>query len=401
MSGVRCEKRGRYWQYVFEGAKIDGKRKRITKSGFRTKAEAVEAGAKAMTEYNEAGIRFVPSTMSFSDFLDYWIDEYGAINLKEFTMRNYKKRIDYHIKPALGKYKLAALSTPALQAFIDEKAKQDYSRNTLAVFKSILSVSLGYAVKQGMLRYNPMYNVKLPSYRNETLTPRSSPHVYIPPERIKDIFALFPEGHPAHIPLMLGYKCGMRLGEVFGLTWDSVDFETKNIAITKQAQWDEIRGVWHFTNPKFNSIRTIEVDRETISLLGREKMRQLEFQQLYGQEYTYYFKGDANAIQLETSHCPIDLVTIRENGKYFTSRNMQYFSNLIHKRMGYPEFTFHSLRHTHATLLAENDAPIKYVQARLGHKNTQITMHIYQHLTQKLSDKGVGILEKLFTGDIA
>ena len=42
------------WEYRFEAAKIDGKRKHISKAGFRTKKEALEAGTKALAEYNNA-----------------------------------------------------------------------------------------------------------------------------------------------------------------------------------------------------------------------------------------------------------------------------------------------------------------------------------------------------------
>lgn len=54
--------------------------------------------------------------------------------------------------------------------------------------------------------------------------------------------------------------------------------------------------------------------------------------------------------------------------------------------MKYPEFDYHSLRHTHATMLAEADAPPKYVQERLGHKGIDVTMKIYQHLTKRMSE---------------
>lgn len=37
MATVNTRKRGTKWQYQFEAATIDGKRKQITKSGFRTK----------------------------------------------------------------------------------------------------------------------------------------------------------------------------------------------------------------------------------------------------------------------------------------------------------------------------------------------------------------------------
>ena len=86
MGKVNTAKRGTLWEYRFEAAKIGGGRKRISKGGFRTKAEALAAGAKAMAEYNEAGLHFTPSELSFNDFLDHWMDTYCIVNLKD--MRN-------------------------------------------------------------------------------------------------------------------------------------------------------------------------------------------------------------------------------------------------------------------------------------------------------------------------
>ncbi|RCW48352.1 hypothetical protein DFP97_10652 [Paenibacillus prosopidis] len=64
------------WEDRFEGAKVDGKRKHITKAGFRTKKEVLEAGTKALAEYNNAGLVFTPSEVSVADYLNYWFEQY-------------------------------------------------------------------------------------------------------------------------------------------------------------------------------------------------------------------------------------------------------------------------------------------------------------------------------------
>lgn len=56
MAEVNARKRGSKWQYYFDVAKVDGKRKRIVKSGFDTKKEALKAGADAMSLYNNGGV---------------------------------------------------------------------------------------------------------------------------------------------------------------------------------------------------------------------------------------------------------------------------------------------------------------------------------------------------------
>lgn len=43
--------------------------------------------------------------------------------------------------------------------------------------------------------------------------------------------------------------------------------------------------------------------------------------------------------------------------------------------------------------LPEKGASPKYVQYRLGHKNIQVTMQIYQHLTNKMSTENAQLLE--------
>lgn len=66
------------------------------------------------------------------------------------------------------------------------------------------------------------------------------------------------------------------------------------------------------------------------------------------------------------------MIAIRENGAIIIPRSMQHTSQVVYKGLNYPEFGFHSLRHTHATMLAENGVPPKYLQERLGHKDLHI-----------------------------
>ena len=53
---VNIRKRGKVYQYQFEIAKVEGKRKYISKSGFKTKNEALMAEMKACDEYINGGV---------------------------------------------------------------------------------------------------------------------------------------------------------------------------------------------------------------------------------------------------------------------------------------------------------------------------------------------------------
>lgn len=404
MSDLSARKRGNKWEYRFEGARINGKRQQFSKSGFLTKKEALEAGAKALAQYNQAGTFFVPSEISFADYLDYWIDNYCKSNLKPATITNYQKKIRLYIKPVLGQYKIKALSPTVLQQFITDKFNEGYSRNTLSVIKGILSNSLNYAIEP--LKYiesNPMLYVKLPSKRAISKVPtRSAPHVYIPKEKMDDIFNRFPEGASTHLPIMLGYKCGLRLGEAFGLTWEDINFEKCTLTVNRQVQWHEKEspsssGYWYFSNPKYDSFRTIAIDNELLELLKRAKDKSERAKIFYDDMYVYNYESEhLRKINTSGNGCKINLINIRDSGEFIQPRTMQHTSNIIHTKLNYPEFDFHSLRHTHCSMLLEAGASPKYVQERLGHKNIQVTMQIYQHLTESMSKQGNDILNKIF-----
>ena len=86
MGNVYVQKRGNVFQYQFQIASVDGKRKYQNKSGFPTRNEAMKAGIKAYSEYMNTGHAFTPNEISYSDYLDYWMKEHCETNLKYHTI---------------------------------------------------------------------------------------------------------------------------------------------------------------------------------------------------------------------------------------------------------------------------------------------------------------------------
>lgn len=398
MADINCRKRGLKWEYYFEGAKIDGKRKRISKGGFDTKKAALEAGVKALNEYNNSGLHFVASEISFSDYLDYWLSNYCSVNLKQTTYDGYNKKIRLYIKPALGKYKLKALTPAALQSFLNDKFNEGFSRNTLLTLKGILSGSISYAIEPlKFIQTNPMTYVKLPSKRaTPNNSTRSKPRRAMTKDEVDKIFEHFPEGHIYFIPLQFAYRCGMRLGEAFAVTWDNVDLDTGIININKQVQ--EINKHWTLTSPKYDSVRQIKIDSVLLEWLRAERLRQINNKERYAEYYTHNYENANHQIVMEyDSECKeLDFVNQREDGSYIHPRCMQHCSRVIHYDLGIKDFDFHSLRHTHVTMLIEAGANPKDVQYRLGHKDIKVTLGIYAELTEKMKTKSLDIIENLF-----
>lgn len=244
---------------------------------------------------------------------------------------------------------------------------------------------------------------------------------------MKRIFERFPERSSSYIPLKLGDECGLRLGETFGLCWEDIDFENKIIYINRQVQWlpdkertvfDKVskngstecgNGYWYFSAPKYNSCRVIEISDELAEILHREKQRQEEAEEYFGVYYRRCYtdsslsfecklninQGVPNKIMTQETGYPVHFVCIREDGTFISPRTLQYATKIIKKNIC-EEFDYHSLRHTHASILAESGAARKYIQCRLGHANFRTTFEVYEHITDEMRQQGRNVINRIF-----
>lgn len=419
MAKLNISKRGNYWQYRFETAKIDGKRKQVSKSGFRTKKEAETAGTKALAEYNNAGMHFEPSDVSVADYLDYWLDTYGKMNLKYNTQVNYLYTIENHLKPNLGMYRLKALQAATIQEYANQLKINGYSRSHTIGIIATLSAALNYAVEPlRYIQYNPCDNVRTPKFDEKSEQKR----YIISMEQFKQITDRFPATSPFYVPLMIGYYTGLRVSEVFGLTWDDIDFKNRTLSVNKitikrnfgvdvrkafqKKGKKEEKSAWYFGTPKTKtSIRTIKFGDTLYQVLKDARLKQKENEWKYGEYYTNIYKkpekdekGDTiyRLIEIEKAvPCALEyvnMVCVKENGDLLSVDSMKYPVRVIHHELGIA-FNFHSLRHTHATILIENGAYIKDVQERLGHQNIETTMNTYVHNTDDMRQQSVDIFE--------
>ncbi|MCY6371249.1 site-specific integrase [Clostridium ganghwense] len=373
--GVR--KRGSTWYYYFDLGKIDGKRKKIERKGGNTKKEAEAALRKALREYENCGSIVNESSISTSDYLDYWYKEYVLINCKYNTQLNYKRIIANHIKPILGIYKLKSLTPATLQEFLNKKYINGFSKNTLSGFYGVLSGALRMAVyPYKLIKENPMQYVTMPKY-NQIKKDKDDLKV-ITLEQFNKIINRFPQGSSFYIPLQIAFNTGMRASEVCGLTWDCIDFKKKTIKVEKIIIKKERE--WVFGTPKTKSSnRSILIGKTLVNILKHHKKHKIKNKLQYGKYYT-----DSN------------FVCTKENGQLVSTDSLKYLSRVVNYELGIT-FNFHSLRHTHATMLLESGANIKDIQHRLGHSQLSTTMDTYSHITDKLKQDSVDKFESIIS----
>lgn len=407
--GVR--KRGSTWSYYFDLGKVDGKRKKKEKGGFRTKKDAEAALAKALNEYNNAGAVFTPTEITVSDYLDQWYRLYCEPNLRYNTRQSHLHIIKNHLKPAFGRYRLRSLSPIAVQEFANRLQAEGYARSTIVQILGTLRAALNYAIEP--LHYiasSPMLQVKIPKSARKPKTR----HV-LSIDEWERIMECFPAGNRYHIPLMLGFYCGLRIGEACGLTWDNVDLENRTITIDHQItahentplkDGDTMRS-WYITDTKTaGSHRVIPFGETLYQALRAEKTDQYKNELKYGGGFTIQviekIKGRQGADLSRIVSVPKDdagpsprihMVCINSLGHHTTAVPFKYCMHVIKDELGI-DFDYHTLRHTHATILIESGADVKNVQARLGHSNIQTTLQTYVHDTDHMAARSVELFEK-------
>lgn len=402
MSEVNVRKRENgKWQYYFEGAKVDGKRKKITKSGFKTKKEALEAGTKALNEYNNAGAIFIPSEISYSDFLDQFLEDYAKVNNKPNTIRNYKT-LFIRTKEKLGMYKLKSITPDVLQSFLNDLYKDGYSKNYIKQYKTLLTMSFKYAVYPcKYIKESPALYIALPKKLKYNKNKK-----ILTSNELKTIFAHFDEDSNMYVFLHLGFHTGLRRSEVAALAWDDIDFKNRTLAVSKNMIRVEDHWIIGTTKTE-SSNRTIQLGDTIIDILKKWKKRQAKERLACGKFYINNYIDDENILyNFEVMFEPkenfkrIDFICTNHCGKIVTSSAARYISEVTNKKLGI-EFNFHMLRHTHATMLIEAGANIKDVQARLGHSEIATTMDTYSHVTKKMQDETVNIFEKKLKKDLS
>ena len=367
-------KRGEKWYYSFEGPKINGKRKRYERIGGKTKQEALVKLREALNEFDASGSVRVMSNMSVHDYFDYWFEDYVVRNLKYNTQQNYKHTIDLHILPYIGQFELKKITPAAIQNLLNKEYEAGFAKQTVAIVKTVLNSAFKKAVyPYQLIKETPMRYVEMPKYDISIKRTKEKLKIFSLAD-FKRMIDFTPPADTFYIPMMIAFHTGLRRGEVCGVTWDNISFANKTLTVDKSIIGRK-KG-YTVDSPKTqSSYRTITIGDTLISILKTHKRKQSENSLFYGGFYT-----ESN------------FVCTKPNGDLVTPNSIKWSCEKIRKELDI-DFSFHSFRHTHATMLLENGAKMKDIQERLGHSKITTTMDIYAHVTEKTKKETVAIFE--------
>jgi integrase len=212
---------------------------------FERKDQAENFVTRLRAERVGGGVVARASTTTFKEYAEAWRE---AQHWKDPIGPQYAIKRAY---PLIGATRISAIDGLTLNKMQRQLFEHPYTRATVEQTMHFVKRALQQAHADRLIPTDPTTRVRLPRRdsldRNGIVTADQVPT----PQEAQAIIAAAPIHYRPGVALGLG--CGLRIGEVLGLTADRIDLQAGTITIDRQWQ----RG--GFTSPKtWRGVRTIE-----------------------------------------------------------------------------------------------------------------------------------------------
>jgi integrase len=347
----------------------DGKRRWISA---KTKSECWTKLNAAMTDADR-GILPSPANLTVEKYLSAWLTDRVQGTVSRATYDAYRRDVHHHIIPELGRRKLKDLSRGDVRRLYRKKRDANLSNRTLAYIHTTLRKALKDAVDDGSITRNPTDGVK-PLKAPERAAKESRA---LTPAQVRALLSAA-SGDRWEALYVVAIHTGLRRGEILGLRWDDVDLEGGRLSVRQS-----LDTVGTLKTPKRDSSRrTLRLTPSARAALRAHRTRQNEERLKTGEAWE-----DNGLVFPNTVGKPM-------NAGNFYRREFQP----LLERAGLTDegFTFHSLRHTFATTLADKGVHPSTAQKMLGHSDIRMTLAIYTHATDDMHDAAATALESAF-----
>ena len=160
------------------------------------------------------------SNMLFADYLDQWLEVVRA-RIKPATFGSYQGMVKSTIGPYFRKKELTLKELEArhIQQFYTEKLKT-VTPNSVIHYHAVIYQALKYAMKTDMVPQNVAMKVDRP--RKNSFQP-----TFLDAEQMQKLFEIV-KGTRLELPVLVAAFYGLRRGEVLGLKWDAIDYQSRN-----------------------------------------------------------------------------------------------------------------------------------------------------------------------------
>ena len=333
MANIR--KRGNTYQIrVSCGYKLNGEQVVQTMSwkppeGMTPKQAEREAQKQAIL-FEEKCLRGqVTANVKFEEFAEQWFEEYARLNLRKSSFER-MRQVTQRVYPAFGHLRLDRITGRQIQQLINElvlngknmQTGKPLSRKTAVHHLSFISDVFSYAVRMDIVSDNPCRKVYVPKGR------KKEKEIYSI-EEIEQLFRLLEDAPLKYRTFFtLAVYMGFRRGELMGLEWKDIDFESGVVSVRRTSNYTVKTGIYTDTTKTKSSQRSMKLPQLVLDILKEHKTEQ-----------------DEERIKLGTKWFECDRLFVTADG-HPMHNNTTY--NWLRKFCAANDFPFrdiHSLRH--------------------------------------------------------
>lgn len=349
---------GKYKATITIGVGIDGKQKRksVTRD---TKREVIYALTELRHKYNIGDVSNGVSK-SVKDVCDEFLDtKEQAVSLA--TLKSYRTHINA-FKEVFGDMMIENVTKTMIEDYYKSliNSPHHYKSSSLRTKKTVLSSLFNEAKRAGYIKENVWDTANIQLRR---VLPKASTMVLPTPEQFHKLLEEAEKyAHWYYVLLYLASVTGMRRGELLGLKWKCVNKDTKTITINNQLNTEGVDSP--LKTP--TSYRTIYVTPKAFEALDT-----------LSKKSPYVFSRDNGTVR------PVSVSWLQE------------INTVVFKAAHMPKgFTFHDIRHYHATQLLVHGVNPKVVSRRLGHTSVVTTLNLYFNYLPSMDEEASTILDE-------
>ncbi|HSS89986.1 MAG TPA: site-specific integrase, partial [Streptosporangiaceae bacterium] len=346
----------------------------------------------------------------------------NQVHLRTATSRQYEQALRLHILPALGDRPLATIRRSDVQSLVNAWAAQGASANAIgnAYFKA-LRLIFKNAVLDGLIVKSPCVAIKRPAIVAKQVVPLT----------VEQVTAIADEIEPrCRAAVLLGAGCGLRAGEITGLTEPDIRWMTRQIVVAQQLLRSGQLGP-----PKTrSSTRVVPAPDFVLEALSAHIASYG-----LGRDQVVFTRADEAARRSALGHLAAArrnhpgadasaqrraLAEVRESRSdsplgerlraAFTravrgvnakaaerERDRKAGRTALPPLPSVPEDTSpHDLRHHYASVLIDGGESVVVVARRLGHANPSMTLNVYSHLFADSEERTRSVVDAAWNAKI-
>lgn len=351
----------------FKNGKLYGYEARYTVNGKReTIFEKTEDAVRERLVKLAALDKAQTASILLSEYIEQWVErekvkaQTGDIAFQ--TYKAYEGALRRYVTPGLGHLELRVFNGPEGRKLVDKYFTDlELAHNGARKIQQaaqVLRIVFNDALSEGSLLTSPMANL---GNRNSVI-PQHKPEektILTGDDALRLIVAAQGKSPELYTLLVTALTTGMRQGELLGLDISDIDFTAGTIRVKQQAgRHIDISGR---SGTRIKDTKTRKSRTVTLPLDVKNALR-------------HFCEGKSGLVWPTGVGTP-------QNGSTFMARQFRpLLADLQAESEGFPDIDFHSLRHTHASMLISAGVNIKTVSERLGHASIQITLDTYGHL---------------------